>query len=285
MTSQVQQLSPLGRFEKILLATDGSEFSSGATRAAIRLARACGGQLTAMSMVLGNPEYDTLAPKLVAKAVGEARATLDRVKADAAAVGLECATQLRQGEDPHKEIIAASEELQTDVVVMGRRGRRGLARLMVGDATAKVVGNARCSVLVVPRNADLGTTRILLATDGSRYADAAAVVAAGLARQLGLPVSVVSVKVPSHNDSRRAEAATIVSRVVDFLGKEGIAVDGRTEEGEVADAVALVAKVTGADILVIGSYGRTGWGRALLGSNGERIIGKAESVVLIAKGA
>lgn len=285
MSSQVPQLSPLGRFEKILLATDGSEFSAGATRAAIRLARACGGKLTAMSMVLGNPEYDTLAPKLVAKALGEARATLEHVKAAAAAAGVECATLLRQGEDPYKEIVATSEELQADVVVMGRRGRRGLARLMVGDATAKVVGNAHCSVLVVPRDADLGTTRILLATDGSRYADAAAVAAAGLARHLGLPVTVVSVKVPRHSDSRRAEAETIVGRVVDFLGKEGIAVDGHTEEGEVSDAVAAAAKVSGADIIVISSYGRTGWGRALLGSNGERIIGKAECAILVAKGA
>ncbi|MFA6311821.1 MAG: universal stress protein [Sterolibacterium sp.] len=285
MSSQVSQLSPIGRFEKILLATDGSEFSAGAARAAIHLARACGGKLTAMSMVLGNPEYDTLAPKLVAKALAEARMTLEQVKVEAKAAGIECATQLRQGEDPHKEIVAASEELQADVVVMGRRGRRGLARLMVGDATAKVVGNAHCSVLVVPRDADLGTARILLATDGSRYADAAAVTASGLARHLGLPVSVISVKVPSHSDSRRAEAETIVSRVVEFLGKEGIAVDGRTGEGEVADVVAAAARATGADIIVISSYGRTGWGRALLGSNGERIIGKAECAVLVAKGA
>lgn len=285
MTSQVSQLSPIGRFEKILLATDGSEFSAGATRAAIQLARACAGKLTVMSMVLGNPEYDTPAPKLVAKALAEARVTLEQVKLEAQAAGIECTTQLRQGEDPHQEIVAASEELQADIVVMGRRGRRGLARLMVGDATAKVVGKAHCSVLVVPRDANLGTTRILLASDGSRYADAAAVSASGLARNLGLPISVISVKVPSHSDSRRAEAETIVSRVVDFLGREGITVDGRTAEGEVADAVAAAARVTGADIIVISSYGRTGWGRALLGSNGERIIGKAECAVLVAKGA
>jgi len=285
MNIRSEQLSPIGRFEKILLATDGSEFSAGATRAAIRLARACGGKLAAMSMVLGNPEYDTLAPKLVAKALDEARAALERVQAEAGAAGVECRMMLRQGEAPHTEIVAASEELQSDVVVMGRRGRRGMARLMVGDATARVVGIARCSVLVVPRLADLGATRILLATDGSRYADAAAVAAIGLARHLGLPVSVVSVKVPSHSDSRRAEAETIVTRVVNFLGKEGIAVDACTAEGEVSDAVAAAARASGADMIVIGSYGRTGWGRALLGSNGERIIGKAECAVLIAKGA
>jgi nucleotide-binding universal stress UspA family protein len=281
----IPQVSPLGRFDQILLATDGSEFSAGAVRAAIALARASGGKLTAMTMVHGNAEYDALAPRLVAKALVEARDTLERIEAEAKSAGVECASLMRQGEDPHREIVVAAEELRADVVVMGRRGRRGLARLMVGDATAKVVGKARCSVLVVPRQAGLGTRRMLLASDGSRDADAAAVTAAGLARLLRLPMSVVSVKVSSHSESRRAEADAIVGRLLDFLGREGIEADGRVREGEVVDAVAAAAQDAGADLIVIGGYGRTGWGRALLGSNGERIIGKAECAVLVAKGA
>jgi nucleotide-binding universal stress UspA family protein len=37
--------------------------------------------------------------------------------------------------------------------VVGRRGKRGLAHLMVGDATRKVIGQAKCVVMVVPRQA------------------------------------------------------------------------------------------------------------------------------------
>ena len=62
---------------------------------------------------------------------------------------------------------------------------------MIGDATSKAVGAASCSVLVVPEGAAMWRKRIILATDGSRFSDAAAVAAARVAaRVLPSPVSI-----------------------------------------------------------------------------------------------
>ena len=282
----MQTSEPTARLRHILLATDGSKYSAGAQRVAIALARRAKARLTAMTVAMLVEDLELVGTHGLRQAQErEAQTRLDSVASAATAAGLPCGRMIRYGEEPHFEIIHAAEEIGADLIVMGRRGARGLARLMVGDATGKVVGEAPCNVLVVPRSAGMTERRILLATDGSPYAEAAAAAACAVAKCCDLPVTVVSVKVPKHPEARRAEADAIVARAVDLLSGQGVAAEGTTAEGEVADAVARVARSIGADILVIGSHGRTGWGRLLLGSNTQRIIGKAECAVLVGKSA
>lgn len=70
------QLLPTGRFEKIIAVTDGSEFSSGATGEAIRLAQRTEGSLLVMSVVMTNPEHEYLARELIDKENNDAMAHL-----------------------------------------------------------------------------------------------------------------------------------------------------------------------------------------------------------------
>jgi nucleotide-binding universal stress UspA family protein len=197
------QLSPLGRFDKLLLATDGSEFSEGAVRLALAMAPKCGAKLTVMTIVLSNPEYDTIAPQLAEAAEQKARAIIDDVRRRAEAAGVSFEPIIRHGQEPAREIVEQAEAMNADVIIMGRRGRRGLARMMVGDATARVCGQARCSVLVAPRNAQMWSKRVLVATDGSRYSDAAAEAAGRMAAICHLPITVMSAALTSHNAERR----------------------------------------------------------------------------------
>lgn len=279
-----EQLSPLGRFEKLLVCTDGSEFSAGAVRVAVAMATKTQAHLTALAMVRTNPEYEALAGALVEKAATEARANVAAVAKLATAAGIACTPMVVSGEDPHREIVTQAEALDVDAVVMGRRGRRGLARLMVGDATAKVVGMAKCSVFVVPKAAEMWSRRVLLATDGSRCSDAAAVAAARIAECCTMPVTVVSALVPSHNAARRQEGRDAVARTVEQLRRQGVAAEGLTVEGEADQVVVDAAAATGADLIVVGTHGRTGLGKVLIGSVSERVIGKAACPVLVVKG-
>ncbi|HEX9180377.1 MAG TPA: universal stress protein, partial [Burkholderiales bacterium] len=164
-----------------------------------------------------------------------------------------------------------------------RRGRRGLARMMVGESTRKVIGYADCSVLVVPKAADVWNRRILLATDGSRHSDMAAVVAGELARKCNLPVSVISVLRPQFDEARRTEGRAAVERVKTALERDGFAVDAAVLEGEPAEQVVGHAASQGADLIVLGSHGRTGLGRLLLGSVSEKVIGQATCPVMVVK--
>jgi nucleotide-binding universal stress UspA family protein len=169
-----EELSPVGRFQTILLATDGSEFSAAAEHAAREMARHCDARLLVTRVVLTNPEYEALVPDRVQQADKEAQAEIDVLAEEARAAGLKVETILRHGSDPYHEVVRAADEKHADIIVMGRRARSDLARMLVGDSTAKVIGLASCSVLVLPRGTRMPESRILVATDGSRLGDAAA---------------------------------------------------------------------------------------------------------------
>ncbi|MCA1973004.1 MAG: universal stress protein [Caenispirillum sp.] len=279
-----QQLSPVGRFERILLSTDGSAFGAGAEAVAIGLAGLWAVPLRAMTMAFSNAELDAVAPQKARDIEAAALAVLERIKAQAAAAGIACETVVRHGDQPHREIVAEAEADNSDVIVMGRRGRRGLARMMVGDATAKVIGEARASILVCPKAAGMFSKRIILGTDGSRFSDAAAICAAALARRAGMPVTVVGVMKPAFGEARRAEAKAAVERVVAHFAAEGLAAEALLAEGLPDEVIVGAAAARGADLIVVGSHGRTGVARLLMGSTSERIIGQATCPVLVVKG-
>lgn len=276
-------LSPVGRFERILLATDGTEYSAGAEQATFSMAQRCGAKLFVLRVVLTNPEYEAMAPERVEAEAEAAREFLAQLEQRAEDAGLEHESLLRHGSDPYLEIVEAAEETNVDVIAIGRRTRSDLARLMMGDSTAKVIGHAPCSVFVVPRAARMPQARILVATDGSRLGDAATVAASNLARSCELPLTVVSVDVPSHSEERRKEARAAIERVREALREEKIDVDGVQEEGRPDEVIADIAVRQGVDLIVIGSHGRTGLQRLLMGSVSERVIGRAECAVLVVK--
>ena len=277
------QMSPIGRMRRILLPTDGSEYSAGAERVAIAMTRKAGGDLEAFRVVPQGTDLDIVAPEADKKLTSEAIAQLEIVRKRAEEAGVSCKISLRQGADPYQAIVEASKDTQADLIVMGRRGRRGLARLMLGDATAKVMGYAPCAVMVVPEACDMWT-RILVASDGSRSSDAAIVTAAKLAQCCDVPVVVLSVMVPSHSERRQAEAKPIVDRAVEYLKSEGIEAKGLVETGIADDVILEAADREGADLIILGSHGRTGIGRVLFGSKAERVINGSKCPVLVAKG-
>jgi nucleotide-binding universal stress UspA family protein len=282
-TQQPTQLSPLARFEKILVATDNSPFSADAVKVGIAMSAKAGAHLFPFSMVLTNPEYETLAPLLVQKASEDAKAHLDAIVAEAERQRVPATPLVRSGDSPHVEIAAAAEELNADLIVMGQQGRRGLARMMVGDATVRVIGSAKCSVLSVPVGAAMWQHRILLGTDGSRFSDAAAVSAAKIAHCCAAPITVVSALVPSHREERQQEGREAVARTTAQLVRDGLEAEGLAVPGEADEVIIKLAEDKNADLIVVGTHGRTGFGKALLGSVSERVIGKAKCAVLVVK--
>ncbi len=280
------QLSPVGRFERFLIASDGSEYSMGAVRTAIRMAQRCGARLRVVSAIPGgNAELYAMGEQLVGRELDAARAHLDRVQEEAAASGVACETEATQAAQLHEEIISQAERVQADLIIMGRRSRHGLARLMLGDVTAQVIGHAHCNVLVVPQSSELTGRHFVVASDGSRFGDAAAAAACNLAKYCNTPVSVVSVCLPSHSDQRREEARLAVNRIASFMKKEGIQTETVLPEGRADAMIVDVANQKNADLIVIGSHGRTGLERALLGSTTERVLNQTSCPVLVVRTA
>ncbi len=294
------EICPTIRDEKILLATDGSEYSEGAIREAIRLAKKCSGRLSAISVVESNPEFETLAPQIVENREKAARQNLDAVQTRARQEGVECDTIIHEGEESYKYIVDEALKNKSTMIVMGRRGRTGLKRLVMGSVTARVIGHAHCNVLVVPKTAQLEFRSIVVATDGSKYSEASASDAIGLAKRNGSSLTVISV-VPSELmtamdldftlnqkellvEKEMHEAEKHAKAVKEAAQKEGVTAKAFVLSGKPADAIIETAKEANADLIVVGSHGRTGLEKLLMGSVAERVIVLATCAVLVVKG-
>jgi nucleotide-binding universal stress UspA family protein len=179
----MSQLHPIAKLEKLLLSTDGSEFSEGAVREAVKLAKICSSRLFAISVIETNPEFEALAPQLIEKEEEKTRDRLEQIKSMADKEGISCEIIARHAESPFQAIIGEAEKNQVDMIIMGRRGRTGLRRLLMGSVTAKVIGYSPCNVLVVPRLAEIKYQKILIATDGSNMS-MAATEAVGIAKEM-----------------------------------------------------------------------------------------------------
>ncbi|HIE02901.1 MAG TPA: universal stress protein [Thiotrichaceae bacterium] len=279
----ITPLSPWGR-EKILLATDASEFSAGAEREAIQLARTLNSHLSITSVVNASPEEDAVALQhLIKQAENKAYSYLETVKSKAVEANVESEIQLCRGESPYEAIVETAEEQQVDLIVMGRRGKSGLMRLMMGSSTAKVIGLANCNILVTPREAEIKGKNFLLAVDGSRYSEKAAATVVKLAQGFNAKVTVISVVYTSHKEERRKEAEAVIERITAFLQEQGISVESQIVTGRYAETIVKTAEDIGCDLIVVGSHGRTGLEKLLVGSVSERVIGLAECAVLVVK--
>jgi nucleotide-binding universal stress UspA family protein len=275
------QLSPVARFDNILIATDGSGFSIGAVRVAVAMAGKCGARLLALSVVVSNPEYDALTPEFMKAAEETAQSHLKGIREKAGTI--ECELLVVHGASPYQEIVDAAERHRADIIVVGSHGRTGLMRAMMGSVAARVIGHAPCDVLVVPAATVMWGKGILLASDGSRYGDAAAVTAGRLARLCGLPLTVLCVTESAVAGGDVARET--VHRIETALAAEGMSVRTLVREGRPDRAIVQAARDTGADLIVMGSHGHTGLERLLMGSVAERVIGHAECPVLVVKSA
>lgn len=278
------QLSPIGRFERFLVASDGSEYAAGAEREALNMAKKCGAQLRVINVIAAeNTELDSMGEPLLTRELSAARAHLDNIARQAAASNVVCETEVIQASDIFQEIVNQAENMQADLIIMGRRSRHGLARLMLGDITARVIGHSHCSVLVIPRTAEISGRHFIIASDGSRFGDAAAATAGKLALLCKTPATVVSVTSPNHSEQRREEARQAINRITSFLALEGVSTNSKLLEGRVDEKIVEVANATRADLIVVGSHGRTGLERVLLGTVTERVLNLTSCAVLVVR--
>ncbi|MBA3070580.1 MAG: universal stress protein [Nitrospirae bacterium] len=277
------QVCPVARMEKLLLPTDGSMASEGAAREAINLAKTCGSKLYIISVVeipaFGGEFVETL-PKMIEKLETDARGLLESLKERAGKEGVSCEALIYQGVEPYKYIVDEAAKNNVEMIIMGGRGKTGLERVMMGSVTAKVIGHAPCKVMVVPKDAKLTLEKILIATDGSIYSELASREAISIAKRSGGSLVVLSVAKRDENLLVAKESVDMVRKVAE---KEGIKVEALTLKGMPHEVIVNTAAQKKAGLIVIGSYGRTGIERLLMGSVTERVIGHSGCAVLVVK--
>jgi len=275
----------------ILLATDCSEYSEGAVREAINMAKSCDSRLYVMSVAEINPEFMALAPLAIEEIEKTIRGYLEKIMGKAAQENVECEIIIREGEGPHSFIIEEAAKKQADLIVMGRRGRTGLSRVIMGSETARVIGHTSCKVLVVPRSSSIKWKSIIIATDGSKYSEAAARESIKMAKKCtGLPgqastCSLLALAViPEYATEEETKTVTnAVREIKQNAEKENLKAETSIQKGKPSEIIVKFAKEKNADIIVMGSHGRTGLQRLLMGSVTASVIGHTDRAVMVVK--
>ncbi|BCB95700.1 universal stress protein [Dissulfurispira thermophila] len=278
----------------MLVAIDGSESSMHALKESFKLARNEKSWITVVSVV---PEYRG---DLDLVAVGNIMSSMKKPCEDALqkayelakAEGILIKTVCEEGE-PYERIIDIANAENCELIVMGRRGLSRLERVLMGSVTARVIGHSPIDILIVPLDAEIGWQRILVATDGSIYSKAAADRALDFAFQYGgqlIVVSVVDVPIEFYGEAPGA-VEDLIKRAKEYTEdvkrraeSAGIKAAVFVREGETYKTILDIAKEQNADTIVMGSHGRTGLKRLLMGSVTEKVIGYASCPVLVVKG-
>jgi len=145
-------------YKHILVHTDGSKLSSHAVRAACNLAQTCGARITGIYVI---PPYvppiyaegmiyiADLGPKRHKEVMQQAaKKALAVLSAEARRAGVACAGVAPVADQPWEGILKAARGKRCDLIVMASHGRRGIAGLLLGSETTKVLTHSKIPVLV-----------------------------------------------------------------------------------------------------------------------------------------
>jgi nucleotide-binding universal stress UspA family protein len=281
------------RYRKILVAVDGSESSMHALRESFKLANNEQSWITVLSVI---PTYEgdlgatwiTNVKEAMAKPCKIALLEAEKLaKSEKVLIKTVC----EEG-GIYERIVDLADAENCDLIVMGRKGISGLEKVLVGSVTARVIGHSQRDVLVVPNGAAIGWKSILFATDGSKYSETAANKAIGFAKSYGSEVKIICVvdvteefmaRAPGALEDLVKKAKDIVEDVKKKASSEGIKAEGIVREGEAYRVITDTACKENTGIIVVGSHGRTGLKRLLMGSVTEKVIGYSPCPVLVVK--
>ncbi|MEO7731504.1 MAG: universal stress protein [Kofleriaceae bacterium] len=287
-------------FRKILCPIDFSPGSQQAMRTAVRLATEGDAEL-----VLAHAWYlppvatggeSLMSADLVQQLSDDAQRALDDAVREATSLGARRVTPKLLKGVPWTAITDAAME-GVDVIVIGTHGRTGLARILLGSVAEAVVRHAPCPVIVVrPEVAPGPFTHVLCPVDFSASGHQAMELAGRLAQPDGAGITLLHVvELPVaysgelqlagiYRDLDKASVDLLEEWAKELRTKTIVPVTTRCRIGYPgAETLAVLDEDRTFDLVVMGSHGRTGIARALLGSVAEKVVRHARCSVLVAR--
>jgi nucleotide-binding universal stress UspA family protein len=252
--------------------------------------------------VLPHPPASLLGPRVTLDWLDErGRESLHEVAAPVRREGIAVQEIVLRGGRAADRIVASAREWEADLVATGSRGRGQITSMLLGSVAAGVTDLAPCPVLVARRPT---CARVLLADDGSESAIEARRIIARWPIFRDLYVHVVSVAHEPQalrsgisptmlDDVRRAEAGVaaearstheqLARESAEELRRAGLVARTEVRSGDPAAEILDAALRADADLIVLGSRGRTGIVRAALGSVARNVLIHASCSVLIVR--
>jgi nucleotide-binding universal stress UspA family protein len=286
---------------KLLMALDGSSRSSAVVREVASRPWPKDSECCVLTAI--DPFFFTKAPLLLAEAKAEAQKTLDGYVEDLKPTGLKLCTEILL-ENPRHGIPKAASEWKADLIVLGSHGSGAFVRLLMGSTAQAVLRHAGCSVEIVREGQrKSGGMNVLVPTDGSDCAELALQAVAARPWPEGTEMRVICVpEVPvlagvypyyppevvlEAAATNEAHAKKAVQKGADILKKAGLRVSAEVLEPRESPvrAVLGMADLWSADLIVMGSHGRRGFDRYVMGSVSESVALHAHCSVEVVRAA
>ncbi len=281
--------------ERVLAPIDGSDVANRALDFAVERAKLHGASVTvafavnrlSIAIATANPYGYTDPTPLLEALDEEAEAVLSAGEARVKQAGVAVERAKLEGLAA-PAILTHARSMRADIIVVGTHGRRGFDRFAVGSTAEGVIRAASVPVFVVPQRAATQNPgalgRAVVAVDGSPAADLGLAFACELARDEHTHVTVCSVAESAGmhwEDLDRSvllerEMEEKVARLLDERKKRaqslGVEADTKLLRGDAAVAIVSLAAAEKADCIVVGTHGRAGIPRFVLGSVAEGIL-------------
>jgi nucleotide-binding universal stress UspA family protein len=209
-------------------------------------------------------------------------------------VGIPAEVVVTRGDARHL-IAFFARKWSSDLIFVRAHVRKDFAHWMLGSVARALVMTAPCTVQIV-RDAGDGRTqtlhsarRVLLGTDGSEHSAAAAEALARRPWPEGSQFRIVSVEEPWAIKSSRVrhneQAQEAVSSAEQVLASAGLKATVVVLSGNPKEIILEEARNWDADLIVVGSHGRRGVKRFLLGSVSESVAMTAHCSVVVVRGS
>lgn len=293
---------------KILLPTDGSEYSETAAQFLTRLNLSRNDEITILHVISDDPfqdkeDYYYARIKDIKRSI--ASNILDSALNILKSVPAQIKTVLMDGY-PDKCILGAAVDSNADIIVMGPKRLKGIKSRIVGSVTKSVSISSSKPALIIkpPQKEPADKTKILFATDGSDYAEKAGETLSLIPFHDNTEITIIHVITPAFYDvpdrfmekieasvredlkkyrsMELQESQKILARTAQYLSNKFSNIERLTTMGDPSEEILNAANEINADIIVVGSKGMKGF-RGVVESLSRYILSVADCSVLIGK--
>ena len=290
---------------KVLVPFDFSEFSREALTMGLNLARRMGAEVHVLHVEVLHADPLVRASTQPVKAeVLRKRVEEEVYEFKSLSEGIVMFFAVGRDIAPGPIIVEYTNEHDIDLVVMGTHGRRGFRRFLLGSVTEEVMRHAPCPVLTVPRRKDrpaapFGIRRILVPTDFSEHAEEALAYAKELAVLFNAQIDLLhAVAIPAqvtfydtglfsiyeYQPQLEAYADEQLKLFYENSGGPDIKRVTYTVSYEPeADSISRFADENNCDLVVMGTHGRSGMERFLMGNVTAKTVRHIHTPVFIVK--
>jgi nucleotide-binding universal stress UspA family protein len=236
-----------------------------------------------------------MAPGLIQEARDQSRKQIEAAAGALRAAGFVASTSV-SADEPSGAICARADEIGADLIATGTRGHTGLAHVVFGSIAERVARLAHAAVLTAHADspAPSGYRRVLVPSDFSPDSEHALDFARALVAKTGGKLVVMhSYDLPALLTGGAAIAQASLEQALQEAAREklaalkaslsGVDVETVLDQGRPDMATLETAERTNADLIVMGTRGRTGLAHVVLGSTAERVIRRAHAPVIAVK--